>query len=170
MVLGSQKQFGKLRSFFKISEKNIWKIFFLGNSNRNWLKIPNVKKFSCSGLKMLKSTKSFWLKNDFFKSKIIFYSFSRIAQELPRTIFTVVLLNSDVSSWEDSFLPLTWPFWWSSSSILCHITPFTCTVRGPHFFNLNFCSCYQNWSWKCSHPMVQVKWIIFRAKCFIDTE
>ena len=50
MVLGSQKNiFGKLRSFLKISEKKFQKNFFLGGSNGNWLKVPNVKISSAVG-------------------------------------------------------------------------------------------------------------------------
>ena len=50
MVLGSQKNiFGKLRSFLKISEKIFFLKFFLGGSNGNWLKVPNVKISSAVG-------------------------------------------------------------------------------------------------------------------------
>ena len=46
--------FGKLRSFLKISEKKFFKIFLLGDSKPNWLKVPNVKNHFCRGLKTLK--------------------------------------------------------------------------------------------------------------------
>ena len=46
--------FGKLRSFLKISEKKFFKIFLLGDSKPNWLKVPNVKNHFCKGLKVLK--------------------------------------------------------------------------------------------------------------------
>ena len=39
--------FGKLRSFLKISEKKFFKIFLLGDSKPNWLKVPTVKNCTC---------------------------------------------------------------------------------------------------------------------------
>ena len=57
--------FGKLRSFLKISEKN-FKIFLLGDSKRNWLKVPNVKNHFCRGWKRSKSLDR--PKNRFFQS------------------------------------------------------------------------------------------------------
>ena len=87
MVLGSQKNiFGKLRKLFKISEKNFLKIFFLGDSNRNSLKVPNAKNFFCSGLKILKSKKILTQKIFFLLKNNFFYSCSRITQERSRTI------------------------------------------------------------------------------------